>query len=132
MKAVIILPVAAALATVSSAPSAARSVSFLMRCHEMIGGVPSPDETLYRLVGFELYRDDVLISREGTPVRLSVGNGESRSGVHRLDGNTLVRSVLIERRGRAPRRMMTERFDFEAQTIRDAAGRDSCHATGPR
>lgn len=120
-----------------AADSEGRTAEQVITCHLLIGGRPSPEPTIYELVGADFYSkspgaDRQLISSEGKLVHLSrtqddEGPQDSFAS-HTVEGNILTRTVLWQRPGQAPRTAFVDRYDFRRQTVVDAeTGQDSCH-----
>lgn len=120
------------LASAALEDNAPRSIS----CHELIGGKPSPEPTIYELDGTGLYvrppdGGKRLISSEGKLVPLGRSEGdegaEESFAYHTVQGNVLTRTVLWQRVGEAPRIAFVERYNFMQQTVLDTDGTNSCY-----
>lgn len=132
-------PQGSAFASQAVAHRAAASRN-IITCHELIGGKPSPEPTIYELDGTDFYssspeRAKRLISSEDKLVPL--GRTEDDEGPqdafasHTLQGDLLTRTVLWQRVGRAPRTAFVERYNFRKQTVLDSDGTDSCYHSAP-
>lgn len=105
-------------------------------CHELIGGEPSDDPTIYQLDGRTLYSISLgekrVISLEGEMLNLSTTTGdegtEESFATHSRNGNIVTRTIFWQRPGEAKRVGGVDRFDFGRQTVVDtSSGEDTCH-----
>ena len=133
----ILLPLLAAATAVAPA-SAQGGPPLTMTCHLLYRGQPSPEATVYTLVGNTLSSTQsgrtTRLSRAGAPIPL--GRSVDRGVVTQSFADHTRRGPVVTRRvywkeGAAPRRLrFTETYDFTRQTVTIPGEGDSCHHAG--
>ena len=101
-------------------------------CHELIGGQPNADQTIFALRGNDLYKNDFRISSTSL-IKLSSGpdeHGEMEQSFakHEVHDDVLVRTVFTKTGSGPLKLVFSERYDFSNQIVFDPTdGDDTCH-----